>query len=72
MSSQAAAGTVPWPVPGARLARSAPLFARFVAALAALMGVGHVWIMVAFPHGAWMGALLGLMVLLCLKCAHRA
>ena len=79
MSTQAAAGVVPWPAPRipvgistAGTREESPFFARFVAVLAALLGVGHVWIMVAFPHGAWVGTLLGLMVLLCLKCAHRA
>lgn len=71
MSTQAPARTVPVPVRGARPAHRTSLFTRFVAVLAALMAVGHVWIMVAFPHGMWMGSLLGLMVLLCLKCAHR-
>lgn len=47
-------------------------FARIIAALAVAMGVGHVWVMVVFPHGPWVGTVLGAMVLLCLKCAHRA
>ncbi|MBV1780547.1 hypothetical protein KRR55_15635 [Paeniglutamicibacter sp. ABSL32-1] len=47
-------------------------FARAVAVLAAGLGLVHVWVMVAFPHGPWAGAVLGAMVLLCFKCAHRA
>lgn len=47
------------------------LFARAVAALAVGMGVAHVWTMVVFPHGPWVGAVLSVMVLLCLKCTHR-
>ncbi|MFL4474876.1 hypothetical protein ACIPVK_12840 [Paeniglutamicibacter sp. MACA_103] len=58
--------------PGTRRAPGPQLFARVVAALAVGMGVGHVWVMVAFPHGPWVGAVLGAMVLLCLKCAHRS
>lgn len=58
--------------PGIRGAPGPQLFARVVAALAVGMGMGHVLVVAAFPHGVWMGSVLGAMVLLCLKCAHRA
>lgn len=79
MSTQLAGGHAPWTLaPLSAAVRvhgkkpAAPVFTRAVAALAVAMGVGHVWVMLAFPHGLWVGALLGLMVLPCLKCAHRA
>lgn len=69
-----------WPAPRVapaarqvtRGAPGSPRFVRVVAALAAGLGAGHVWVMVAFPHEPWVGAVLGAMVLLCLKCAHRS
>ncbi|MDQ0095177.1 hypothetical protein [Paeniglutamicibacter psychrophenolicus] len=66
-----------WPVPriGATVLTRVPgpvVYARIVAVLAAGLALVHVWVMVEFPHGPWVGAVLGAMVLLCLKCAHRA
>jgi hypothetical protein len=50
----------------------AMVFVRLLAVLAALMSVLHLWLLLLFPHGLWVGTLLGIMVLICLKCAHRA
>ena len=50
----------------------AMVFVRLLAVLATLMSVLHLWLLLLFPHGLWVGALLGIMVLICLKCAHRA
>lgn len=69
-----------WPAPRiaataqlrARRATGSQVFARIVAALAVAMAAGHVWVMLLFPHGPWVGTALVAMVLLCLKCAHRA
>lgn len=80
MTTNLAGAPAAWPAPriGAsvrtRAARvTGPVaYARSVAALAVALGLGHVWVMVAFPHGPWVGAVLGAMVLVCLKCAHRA
>ncbi|NKG19325.1 hypothetical protein [Paeniglutamicibacter terrestris] len=49
----------------------AMVFVRLLAVLAALMSVLHLWLLLLFPHGLWVGTLFGIMVLICLKCAHR-
>ena len=77
MTTNLAGTPAAWPAPriGATVRTRAPgpvVYTRIVAVLAAALGLGHVWVMVAFPHGPWVGAALGAMVLLCLKCAHRA
>jgi hypothetical protein len=69
-----------WPAP--RMAATAQLragrasvpqvFSRIIATLAVALAVAHVWIMMVFPHGPWVGTALVVMVLLCLKCTHRA
>ncbi|MFL4478841.1 hypothetical protein ACIPUB_11285 [Paeniglutamicibacter sp. ORCA_105] len=80
MMTNLAGAPAAWPAPriGASVRTRAPrapapvLYARSVAALAVAMGVGHLWIMAVFPHGPWVATVLGAMVMLCLKCAHRA
>jgi len=77
MTTNLAGTPAAWSVPriGATVRTRAPgtvVYARIVAILAAGLGLVHVWVMVAFPHGPWVGAVLGAMVLLCLKCAHRS
>lgn len=77
MTTNLAGTPAAWPVPriGATVRTRAPgpvVYARIVAVLAVALGLVHVWVMVAFPHGPWVGAVLGAMVLLCLKCAHRS
>lgn len=69
-----------WPAP--RMAATAQLragrstgprvFFRIIAALAVALAVAHLWVLLVFPHGPWVGTALVVMVLLCLKCTHRA
>ena len=77
MTANLAGTPAVWPAPriGATSRTRVPgpmVYARVVAALAAVLGLVHVWVMAAFPHGPWVAAVLGAMVLLCLKCAHRS
>lgn len=64
--ARSAASPAPAPAVPGRIA------ARVIAVLAMALGVAHVWILAAFPHGLWMSLLVAAMVALCLKCAHRA
>lgn len=78
MSTPFAAQSSIWLAPGSqaptgiRSSPARPVFARFVAVVAAVLGIGHVWVMTAFPHGMLMNMVLGLMVLACLRCAYHA
>lgn len=78
MSTQLVSSQAVWPTPARQLSggiRSYPqtqVFSRIVAVLAAMMGIGHVWVMIEFPHGMLMNMVLGLMVLACLRCAYHA
>ena len=44
--------------------------ARAIAVSAAALGLAHVWVLLAFPHGPVPTTLLLAMVGLCMKCAH--
>lgn len=44
--------------------------ARVIALLAVALGLAHIWVLIAFPHGAAMSIVLLGMVAFCLKCAY--
>lgn len=48
------------------------MLARVVSGLAVLLGVAHVWILAALPHGVPLTLAIATMVLMCFKCAYGA
>lgn len=48
------------------------LVARVIALLAVALGLAHIWVLMAFPHGAAMSVVLLGMVAFCWKCAYGA